>query len=57
MSVVLIVEDSEKDMKLARDILRAAAVTASATPTDRSEVSAAGFDAFIEMVRRLVEAR
>ena len=121
MSVVLIVEDNEKNMKLARDILMAKgyatlealtgeegvalakeklpnlilmdiqlpgisgieafkqiraheptakvpviAVTASVTPTDRSEISAAGFDAFIskpinlkefvETVRRFIEA-
>ena len=121
MSVVLIVEDNEKNMKLARDILMAkgyqtleavtgeegvklakekqpdlilmdiqlpgingieafkqirahtptakvpvVAVTASVTPTDRSEISAAGFDAFIskpinlkefvDTVKRLVEA-
>jgi two-component system cell cycle response regulator DivK len=121
MSVVLIVEDNEKNMKLARDILMAkgyqtleavtgedgvklakekqpdlilmdiqlpgingieafkqirahaptakvpvVAVTASVTPTDRSEINAAGFDAFIskpinlkefvDTVKRLIEA-
>jgi two-component system, cell cycle response regulator DivK len=120
MSTVLIVEDNEKNMKLARDILNAKgyatveavtgeegvalakervpdlilmdiqlpgingieafrqirahaptakvpviAVTASVTPTDRSEISAAGFDAFIskpinlkefvETVKRFIE--
>ena len=120
MSVVLIVEDNEKNMKLARDVLRAkgyatleavtgeegvklarerlpdlvlmdiqlpgingieafrqirghpstagipvVAVTASVTPTDRGEINAAGFDAFVskpislkefvETVKRLVE--
>jgi two-component system cell cycle response regulator DivK len=120
MSLVLIVEDNEKNMKLARDILFAkgyqtveavtgeegvqlardkapdlvlmdiqlpgingieafrriradpasaripvVALTASVTPTDRSEIAAAGFDAFIskpinlkefvETVKRLVE--
>jgi two-component system cell cycle response regulator DivK len=119
MSLILIVEDNEKNMKLARDILKAkgydtleavtgeegvrlakegkpdlvlmdiqlpgingieafkrirsdpataripvVALTASVTPTDRSEINAAGFDAFIgkpinlkefvETVRRLV---
>lgn len=122
MSVVLIVEDNEKNMKLARDILQAkgyqtveavtgeegvalakeripdlvlmdiqlpgingieafrqiraepatakvpvAALTASVTPTDRSLITAAGFDAFIskpinlkefvETVKRLVEGQ
>ncbi len=102
MSLVLIVEDNEKNMKLARDILQAKgfktveavtgeegvklakekkpdlvlmdiqlpgingieafkqlradaktagipviALTASVTPTDRSQISAAGFDAFV----------
>ena len=102
MSLVLIIEDNEKNMKLARDILRAkgyqtaeavtgeegvklakerkpdlvlmdiqlpgingiealkqiradaktahipvVALTASVTPTDRSQITAAGFDAFI----------
>ena len=121
MATVLIVEDNEKNMKLARDILMAKgyatleavtgeegvklakeklpdlilmdiqrpgingieafkqiraheptarvpviAVTASVTPTDRSEISAAGFDAFIskpinlkefvETVKRFIEA-
>ncbi len=120
MSLILIVEDNDKNMKLARDILNAkgyqtveavtgedgvklakdkkpdlvlmdiqlpgingieafkqirsdkataripvVALTASVTPTDRSEITAAGFDAFIgkpinlkefvETVRRLVE--
>ena len=120
MSVVLIVEDNEKNMKLARDVLRAkgyatleamtgeegvklareklpdlvlmdiqlpgingiealrqirghpstagipvVAVTASVTPTDRGEINAAGFDAFVskpislkefvETVKRLLE--
>ena len=120
MSTVLIVEDNEKNMKLARDVLQAkgyqtleavtgeegvklakekkpdlvlmdiqlpgingieafrqirgdaktagipvVALTASVTPTDRSAITAAGFDAFIgkpislkefvETVRRLVE--
>ena len=120
MSLILIVEDNEKNMKLARDILKAkgydtleavtgeegvklarerkpdlvlmdiqlpgingieafrrmradqataripvVALTASVTPTDRSEINAAGFDAFVgkpinlkefvETVRRLVE--
>ena len=120
MSTVLIVEDNDKNMKLARDVLNAkgyqtleavsgeegvklakdklpdlvlmdiqlpgingieafrqiradaktaripvVALTASVTPTDRSEINAAGFDAFIgkpislkefvETVRRLVE--
>jgi two-component system, cell cycle response regulator DivK len=120
MSTVLIVEDNEKNMKLARDVLQAKgyktleavtgeegvklakekkpdlilmdiqlpgingieafkqirgdantksipviALTASVTPTDRTAISAAGFDAFlgkpinlkefIETVRRLVE--
>jgi len=122
MSVVLIVEDNDKNMKLARDVLRAkgystleavtgedgvriakeqrpdlvlmdiqlpgisgiealkalrsdtqtekipvAALTASVTPTDRSQISEAGFDAFLskpinlkeflETVRRLTEGR
>jgi two-component system, cell cycle response regulator DivK len=120
MSTVLIVEDNEKNMKLARDVLQAkgyktleavsgeegvtlakqhvpdlvlmdiqlpgingieafkqiradaktaripvVALTASVTPTDRSQITAAGFDAFIskpinlkefiETVKRLVE--
>ena len=120
MSLVLIIEDNEKNMKLARDILQAKgyqtveaetgeegvklakerkpdlvlmdiqlpgingieafkqiradtktksipviALTASVTPTDRSQITAAGFDAFIskpislkefvETVKRLVE--
>ena len=120
MSLVLIIEDNEKNMKLARDILQAkgyktveaetgeegvklakerkpdlvlmdiqlpgingieafrqlraeaatakipvVALTASVTPTDRSQIAAAGFDAFIskpislkefvETVKRLVE--
>ena len=120
MSTVLIVEDNEKNMKLARDILQAkgyttveavtgeegvklakekkpdlvlmdiqlpgingieafkqlradaqtagipvVALTASVTPTDRSQITAAGFDAFIskpislkefvETVKRLLE--
>lgn len=120
MSLILIVEDNEKNMKLARDILKAkgydtlealtgedgvklakerkpdlvlmdiqlpgingieafrrlradsataripvVALTASVTPTDRHEINAAGFDAFIgkpinlkefvETVKRLVE--
>jgi two-component system, cell cycle response regulator DivK len=120
MSTVLIVEDNEKNMKLARDVLRAKgyqtleavtgedgvrlakqhlpnlvlmdiqlpgingidalkqlradaktaripviALTASVTPTDRSAISAAGFDAFVskpinlkefvETVKRFVE--
>ncbi len=120
MSLVLIVEDNEKNMKLARDILQAKgyetveavtgeegvklakekkpdlvlmdiqlpgmngieafkqlradaktaripviALTASVTPTDRSQITAAGFDAFISKpinlkefvatVKRLVE--
>ena len=120
MSTVLIVEDNEKNMKLARDVLQAkgystleavsgeegvklalekrpdlvlmdiqlpgingieafrqirgdattraipvVALTASVTPTDRSAISAAGFDAFLgkpinlkeflETVKRLVE--
>jgi len=122
MSLILIVEDNDKNMKLARDILNAkgymtveavtgeegvrlakeklpnlvlmdiqlpgingieafrqiradaktaripvVALTASVTPTDRSEISAAGFDAFIgkpinlkefvETVKRLVEGK
>jgi two-component system cell cycle response regulator DivK len=122
MSTILIVEDNDKNMKLARDILKAkgyatleavtgeegvklakdklpdlvlmdiqlpgingieafrqiradaktsripvVALTASVTPTDRSEITAAGFDAFIgkpinlkeflETVKRLVEGR
>ena len=122
MSLVLIVEDNEKNMKLARDILQAkgyqtveaetgeagvklakerkpdlvlmdiqlpgingieafrqlraetatakipvVALTASVTPTDRSQITAAGFDAFIskpislkefvETVKRLIEGR
>ena len=121
MSTVLIIEDNEKNMKLARDVLQAkgyktleavtgedgvtlakqhvpdlvlmdiqlpgingieafkqirgdaktakvpvVALTASVTPTDRSAISAAGFDAFIskpinlkeflDTVKRLVEA-
>jgi len=120
MSTVLIIEDNEKNMKLARDVLQAkgyktleatsgedgvklarqhvpdlvlmdiqlpgingidafkqiradaktarvpvVALTASVTPTDRSAISAAGFDAFVskpinlkeflETVKRLVE--
>ena len=120
MSLILIVEDNDKNMKLARDILNAkgydtveavtgedgvklakerkpdlvlmdiqlpgingieafkqlradpktaripvVALTASVTPTDRSQITAAGFDAFIgkpinlkefvETVKRLVE--
>jgi two-component system, cell cycle response regulator DivK len=110
MSTVLIVEDNEKNMKLARDILMAKgyttveavtgedgvrlakerapdlilmdiqlpgingieafrqirahaptakvpviAVTASVTPTDRSEITAAGFDAFISKPINLKE--
>jgi two-component system cell cycle response regulator DivK len=120
MSLVLIVEDNEKNMKLARDILQAkgfktveavtgeegvklakekkpdlvlmdiqlpgisgidafkqlradaitaripvVALTASVTPTDRSQISAAGFDAFVskpisvkefvDTVKRLLE--
>ena len=120
MSVVLIIEDNDKNMKLARDVLRAKgydtleavtgeegvklalenkpdlvlmdiqlpgingieafrqirgdattrgipviALTASVTPTDRSAITAAGFDAFLgkpinlkeflETVKRLVE--
>lgn len=122
MSLILIVEDNEKNMKLARDILCAkgyatleavtgedgvrlakervpdlvlmdiqlpgisgieayrqlradpgtatipvVALTASVTPTDRSQITAAGFDAFVskpisvreflETVKRLLEAR
>ena len=122
MSTILIVEDNDKNMKLARDILKAkgyatleaetgeegvklakekvpdlvlmdiqlpgingieafrqiradaktaripvVALTASVTPTDRSEISAAGFDAFIgkpislkefvETVKRLIEGK
>ena len=122
MSTILIVEDNEKNMKLARDILNAkgyrtieavtgeegvklakeklpdlvlmdiqlpgmngieafrqiradaksagipvVALTASVTPTDRSEITAAGFDAFIgkpinlkefvATVKRLVEGK
>jgi two-component system cell cycle response regulator DivK len=122
MSTILIVEDNDKNMKLARDILKAkgyatleavtgeegvklakekvpdlvlmdiqlpgingieafrqiradaktaripvVALTASVTPTDRSEITAAGFDAFIgkpinlkefvETVKRLVEGK
>jgi len=121
MSTVLIVEDNEKNMKLARDVLQAkgyqtlealtgedgvrlakekrpdlvlmdiqlpgingieafrqirgeagtahipvVAVTASVTPTDRSAINAAGFDAFVskpinlkeflDTVKRLVES-
>ena len=121
MSVVLIVEDNEKNMKLARDVLQAkgyttleavtgeegvrlakekkpdlvlmdiqlpgisgiealrqlradpltakvpvVALTASVTPTDRSQITQAGFDAFLgkpinlkeflETVRRLLES-
>ena len=121
MSTVLIVEDNEKNMKLARDVLQAKgyttleavtgeegvklaherkpdlvlmdiqlpgingieafkrirgnaptgkipviALTASVTPTDRSAISAAGFDAFLgkpinlkeflDTVKRLIEA-
>ena len=122
MSTILIVEDNEKNMKLARDILNAkgyrtieaitgeegvklakeklpdlvlmdiqlpgmngieafrqiradaktsgipvVALTASVTPTDRSEITAAGFDAFIgkpinlkefvATVKRLIEGK
>jgi two-component system cell cycle response regulator DivK len=122
MSTVLIVEDNDKNMKLARDVLQAkgyqtleaitgedgvklarerkpdlvlmdiqlpgingieafrqirgdpatrsipvVALTASVTPTDRSAISAAGFDAFIskpinlreflDTVKRLVEGK
>ncbi|MEA3194998.1 MAG: two-component system, cell cycle response regulator DivK [Betaproteobacteria bacterium] len=122
MSVILIVEDNDKNMKLSRDILNAkgyttleavtgeegvrlakekvpdlvlmdiqlpgingidafrqiradaktagipvVALTASVTPTDRSEINAAGFDAFIgkpislkefvETVKRLIEGK
>jgi two-component system cell cycle response regulator DivK len=122
MSLVLIVEDNEKNMKLARDVLQAkgystleavtgeegvrlarekrpdlvlmdiqlpgisgidafrmlradattakipvVALTASVTPTDRTQITEAGFDAFLgkpivlkeflETVRRLTEAR
>ena len=122
MSTVLIVEDNDKNMKLARDVLQAkgystleavtgeegvklakekapdlvlmdiqlpgingieafkqiradprtaripvVALTASVTPTDRSQITAAGFDAFVgkpinlkeflDTVRRLIEAR
>jgi two-component system cell cycle response regulator DivK len=122
MSVVLIVEDNDKNMKLARDVLQAkgystleavtgedgvriakeqrpdlvlmdiqlpgisgiealkalrsdtqtqkipvAALTASVTPTDRTQIAQAGFDAFLskpinlkeflETVRRLTEGR
>ena len=122
MGTVLIVEDNDKNMKLARDVLQAkgyatleavtgeegvrlareklpdlvlmdiqlpgingieafrqiradaktaripvVALTASVTPTDRSEISAAGFDAFIgkpisikefvETVKRLIEGK
>ena len=122
MSTILIVEDNDKNMKLARDVLNAkgyatleavtgeegvrlageklpdlvlmdiqlpginvieafrriraeaataripiVALTASVTPTDRSEINAAGFDAFIgkpinikeflETVKRLLEGR
>jgi len=122
MSIVLIVEDNEKNMKLARDVLQAkgyqtleavtgedgvklakeklpdlvlmdiqlpgingieafkqirsdgktanipvVALTASVTPTDRSAIKAAGFDAFVgkpiklaefvDTVKRLIEDR
>ena len=122
MSTVLIVEDNEKNMKLARDVLQAkgyqtleaitgeegvklakdkkpdlvlmdiqlpgingieafeqirgnagtahipiVALTASVTPTDRSAINAAGFDAFVskpislkeflDTVKRLIEGR
>ncbi|HXU43400.1 MAG TPA: response regulator [Burkholderiales bacterium] len=122
MSTILIIEDNDKNMKLARDVLNAkgyqtleavtgeegvklakekvpdlvlmdiqlpgingieafrqiradaktaripvVALTASVTPTDRSEISAAGFDAFIgkpisikefvETVKRLIEGK
>ena len=122
MSTILIVEDNEKNMKLARDVLQAKgyrtleavsgedgvklalknvpdlvlmdiqlpgingieafrqirgnaatkaipviALTASVTPTDRSAITAAGFDAFlgkpinlkefVDTVKRLVEGR
>jgi len=110
MSTILIVEDNEKNMKLARDVLRAkgydtvealtgedgvklakekvpdlvlmdiqlpgingieafkqirsdpktaripvVAVTASVTPTDRSAITAAGFDAFVSKPINLKE--
>jgi two-component system cell cycle response regulator DivK len=110
MSVVLIVEDNDKNMKLARDVLQAkgystleavtgedgvriakekrpdlvlmdiqlpgisgidalkvlrgdaqtekipvAALTASVTPTDRSQIAAAGFDAFLSKPINLKE--
>lgn len=110
MSVVLIVEDNEKNMKLARDVLQAkgystleavtgedgvrlakekrpdlvlmdiqlpgisgidalkelrsdaqtekipvAALTASVTPTDRTQIAAAGFDAFLSKPINLKE--
>ncbi len=110
MSLVLIVEDNEKNMKLARDVLQArgyqtleavtgeegvrlalehrpdlilmdiqlpgidgveafrriraeaatagipiAALTASVTPTDRSQITAAGFDAFLSKPINLKE--
>jgi two-component system cell cycle response regulator DivK len=122
MSTILIIEDNDKNMKLARDVLKAkgyatleavtgeegvklakervpdlvlmdiqlpgingieafrqiradaktaripvVALTASVTPTDRSEINAAGFDAFIgkpislkeflETVKRLIEGK
>ena len=122
MSTILIIEDNDKNMKLARDVLKAKgyatleavtgedgvklakerlpdlvlmdiqlpgingieafrqirgdvktaripviALTASVTPTDRSEITAAGFDAFIgkpislkefvETVKRLIEGK
>jgi two-component system cell cycle response regulator DivK len=122
MNTILIIEDNDKNMKLARDVLNAkgyatleavtgeegvklakekvpdlvlmdiqlpgingieafrqiradaktarvpvVALTASVTPTDRSEITAAGFDAFIgkpislkeflETVKRLIEGR
>jgi len=122
MSLVLIIEDNEKNMKLARDVLQVkgyetveavtgeegvklalqrrpdlvlmdiqlpgingidafrqiradpktahipiVALTASVTPTDRSQITAAGFDAFIgkpinlkeflDTVKRLIERR
>jgi two-component system cell cycle response regulator DivK len=110
MSLILIVEDNEKNMKLARDVLRAKgydtiesvtgedgvqlakerkpdlvlmdiqlpgingieafrqiradpgtakipviALTASVTPTDRSQISSAGFDAFVSKPINLKE--
>ncbi len=93
MSLVLIVEDNEMNMKLARDVLQARgyetveavtgeegvrlalerkpalvlmdiqlpgidgveALTASVTPTDRSAIIAAGFDAFVSKPINLKE--